>query len=92
VLFADLKGSMALLAERDPEEARQLLAPVLERSRLACFAPSVGASAARRGVGEASGSAGGTTEWARAVRGKGRLIFLYSPGPLGVRQSSHVPE
>jgi hypothetical protein len=30
------------------------------------------------GVGEASGSAGGTTEWARAVRGKGRLIFLYS--------------
>jgi len=30
VLFADLKGSMALLAERDPEEARQLLDPVLE--------------------------------------------------------------
>src|SRR5262249_35447293 len=25
VLFADLKGSMELLAERDPEEARQLL-------------------------------------------------------------------
>ena len=31
VLFADLKGSMALLAGRDPEEARQLLDPVLER-------------------------------------------------------------
>jgi class 3 adenylate cyclase/tetratricopeptide (TPR) repeat protein len=31
VLFADLKGSMALLADRDPEEARQLLDPVLER-------------------------------------------------------------
>src|SRR5207249_403606 len=30
VLFADLKGSMELLAERDPEEARQLLDPVLE--------------------------------------------------------------
>ena len=30
VLFADHKGSMALLAERDPEEARQLLDPVLE--------------------------------------------------------------
>jgi predicted ATPase/class 3 adenylate cyclase len=29
VLFADLKGSMELLAERDPEEARQLLDPVL---------------------------------------------------------------
>ena len=30
VLFADLKGSMELLAERDPEEARQMLDPVLE--------------------------------------------------------------
>ena len=27
VLFADLKGSMALLADRDPEEARKLLDP-----------------------------------------------------------------
>jgi class 3 adenylate cyclase/tetratricopeptide (TPR) repeat protein len=31
VLFADLKGSMELLADRDPEQARQLLDPVLER-------------------------------------------------------------
>ena len=31
VLFADLKGSMELLAERDPEEARHLLDPVLDR-------------------------------------------------------------
>ena len=31
VLFADLKGSMELLADRDPEEARQLLDPVLEK-------------------------------------------------------------
>lgn len=31
VLFADLKGSMELLAERDPEEARTILDPVLER-------------------------------------------------------------
>jgi class 3 adenylate cyclase/tetratricopeptide (TPR) repeat protein len=31
VLFADLKGSMELLADRDPEEARNLLDPVLER-------------------------------------------------------------
>jgi len=31
VLFADLKGSMELLVDRDPEEARQLLDPVLER-------------------------------------------------------------
>jgi class 3 adenylate cyclase/tetratricopeptide (TPR) repeat protein len=30
VLFADLKGSMELLADRDPEEARTLLDPVLE--------------------------------------------------------------
>src|SRR2546428_8993367 len=31
VLLADLKGSMELLADRDPEEARQLLDPVLEQ-------------------------------------------------------------
>jgi class 3 adenylate cyclase/tetratricopeptide (TPR) repeat protein len=30
VLFADLKGSMELLAERDPEDARAILDPVLE--------------------------------------------------------------
>src|SRR5262245_36315993 len=30
VLFADLKGSMELLAGRDPEEARKILDPVLE--------------------------------------------------------------
>src|SRR5262245_6528500 len=30
VLFADLKGPLELLADRDPEEARQLLDPVLE--------------------------------------------------------------
>ena len=27
MLFADLKGSMELLADRDPEEARQLSIP-----------------------------------------------------------------
>jgi class 3 adenylate cyclase len=31
VLFADLKGSMELLADRDPEDARKLLDPLLER-------------------------------------------------------------
>jgi class 3 adenylate cyclase len=31
VLFADLKGSMELLANRDPEEARKILDPVLEQ-------------------------------------------------------------
>jgi class 3 adenylate cyclase/tetratricopeptide (TPR) repeat protein len=30
VLFADMKGSMELLADRDPEEARKILDPVLE--------------------------------------------------------------
>src|SRR5215813_7187440 len=30
ILLADLKGSMELLADRDPEEARRLLDPVLE--------------------------------------------------------------
>src|SRR5947209_2569641 len=31
VLFADLKGSMELIANRDPEEARKLLERVVER-------------------------------------------------------------
>jgi class 3 adenylate cyclase len=31
VLFGDLKGPLELLADRYPEEARRLLAPVLER-------------------------------------------------------------
>jgi class 3 adenylate cyclase/tetratricopeptide (TPR) repeat protein len=31
VLFADMKGSLELLSDRDPEEARKLLDPVLER-------------------------------------------------------------
>jgi len=30
VLFADLKGSLEILADRDPEEARQVLDPVLQ--------------------------------------------------------------
>ena len=31
VLFADTQGSMALVSERDPEEARKILDPLLER-------------------------------------------------------------
>jgi len=31
VLFADIKGSLELLTDRDPEEARKLLDPVLDR-------------------------------------------------------------
>ena len=31
VLFADMKGSMEILADRDPEEARKLLDPVIDR-------------------------------------------------------------
>src|SRR4026207_1927632 len=31
VMFADMKGSMELLADRDPEEARKVFDPVLER-------------------------------------------------------------
>ena len=50
VLFADLKGSMELLADRDPEEARKLLDPVLERCGPG-FRPRPGeASAASSGV------------------------------------------
>ncbi len=31
ILFADVKGSLEMLADRDPEETRQLLDPVLDR-------------------------------------------------------------
>ena len=31
MLFADLKGSMELLSDRDPEDARKILDPVLDR-------------------------------------------------------------
>ncbi len=31
ILFADIRGSLELLADRDPEEARALLDPILER-------------------------------------------------------------
>jgi class 3 adenylate cyclase len=41
VLFAEVKGSMALLTDRDPEEARQLLDPVLERMMAALITPAV---------------------------------------------------
>jgi class 3 adenylate cyclase len=37
VAFADLKGSMELLADRDPEEARKILDPVLERMMEAVY-------------------------------------------------------
>src|SRR5262249_8310361 len=37
VLFADLKGSMELLADRDPEEARKILDPVLEHMMEAVY-------------------------------------------------------
>jgi hypothetical protein len=36
VLFADLKGSMELLTERDPEDARTILDTVLERMMEGC--------------------------------------------------------
>jgi class 3 adenylate cyclase len=31
VLFADIKGSMEIFADRDPEDVQKLLDPVLER-------------------------------------------------------------
>ena len=58
-------------------QRRRVCQRVVAVSERACFAPSVGASTTRHGVGEASGSAG-SQQSGRAVRGKGRLIFLYS--------------
>ena len=50
MLFADLKGSMELLADRDPEDARQLLDPVLEH-RMAAMHRSEGNAYPLTGVG-----------------------------------------
>jgi hypothetical protein len=54
VLFADLRGSLELLADRDPKEARKLLDPVLERMMDAVHhpwhAPRHHAAGAARGV------------------------------------------
>ena len=58
MLFADLKGSMELLADRDPEEARKLLDPVLEhmmeavhRAATAMTGPAAGRRSATTGAG-----------------------------------------
>ena len=48
VLFADLKGSMELLADRDPEEARKLLDPVRERMMEAVLRGSAWSRRSRR--------------------------------------------
>jgi len=78
VLFADLKGSMELLADRDPEEARRLLA----LRRAGGPRGSCGARLLRRppdaGVGEAVCGAGAPCAWreradaGRTQRGRGR--------------------
>ncbi len=64
VLFADLKGSMELLADRDPEEARKLLVLCRPRQRAGSAPPGPGA-----GPGRArSGRRGGRRARRRQVR------------------------
>ena len=83
VLFADLKGSMELLADRDPEEARKLLDPVLERMMEAVHRyegtvnqvmgrpgkPSRSWSKRRSGPPPSGSSATCRGSWARSVKG-----------------------
>ena len=56
VLFADLKGSMELLADRDPEAARKVLDPVLERMSVLPDASLGGAWRLRAWSGTRAGS------------------------------------
>jgi hypothetical protein len=70
VLFADMKGSMELLADRDPEEARQLLGPVLERMM----------AARHRTEGNAHPLTGGGAEGCRHPWG-GSVAARESDGP-----------
>jgi hypothetical protein len=60
VLFADLKGSMELLADRDPEEARKILDPVLElrhsSSDVIVLPAGRGSIKVRRSVNDSTGA------------------------------------
>jgi class 3 adenylate cyclase len=69
VLFADLKGSMELLAERDPEEARQLLDPVLERMMAAMHRAEGNATPFAGDGAEGSGNPCGGSGHARELDG-----------------------
>jgi class 3 adenylate cyclase len=77
VLFADLKGSMEMLADRDPEEARKLLDPVLEHMMEAVHRYEgtvnqvMGDGIMARGAG--AGGAGGDAEEARTCPAGGRF-------------------
>ena len=81
VLFADLKGSLELIADRDPEEARQLLDPVLEHPD--------GRGAPLRGHGEPGHGRWhyGAVWGARGPRGSRRARLLRRPGHTG----GHAP-
>ena len=74
VLFADLKGSMELLADCDPEQARQLLDLVLERLM----------AAMHRAEGNANPYAGDGAEGCRHPwGGSGAARELDGPGCSG---------
>jgi hypothetical protein len=74
VLFADLKGSMELLADRDPEEARAILDPGLERMMAA-----VHRSAGNANPCAGDGAGGCRNPWG----GSGAVRALDGPGCTG---------
>ena len=82
VLFADLKGSMELLADRDPEEARRILDPVLERDD--------GGRASLRGHGQPGDGRRhhGAVRRAARPRGPRRARLLRGPAHAGSGQAS----
>src|SRR3989449_205407 len=82
VLFADLKGSMELLADRDPEEARKLLAPRLERMMEPVHRYEGTVLAARTDPLAPPGPGGLTAETVRLAEG---YIEVRSLGPIPVK-------
>ena len=74
VLFVGLKDTMEPLAHRDPEEARRLLDPVLERMM----------AAMHRSEGNANPCAGdGAEGWSTPWGGSGAVRELDGPGYTG---------
>jgi hypothetical protein len=71
VLFADLKGSMELLAHRDPEEACQLLDPGLERMTAAMHRSEGNANPFAGDSSEGCSNPWGSSGYGRELDGPG---------------------
>ncbi|MFQ5571577.1 MAG: hypothetical protein ACE5G0_18000 [Rhodothermales bacterium] len=93
MLFADLKGSMELLADRDPEEARKLLDPRLERM-MEATGKGVSEAAGKVATRLAEGGAGRGTAWdeqtARCMLGESGFTAIEVVDAPGPQNSTYI--